>query len=71
MRFDRAFHDYKYWIQNRAEEIAREDYDTEFYDLPDDKRSEVYNKATEAYKDEYADRIDSTYEAIRDKRLGL
>ena len=69
--FNRHFHDYKYWIQNRAEEIALEEYDKDFYDLPERVQSEVYNRATEAYKEMYADRIDSTYEAIRDKQLGL
>ena len=71
MIFDKAFHDYKYWIQNRAEEIAREEYETEFEDLPRDKQQEVYKQAEEAYKEAYADRIDSTYEAIRDKQLGV
>ena len=69
MRFDRAFHDYKLWIQNRAEEIAQEKYGTEFDDLPKDRQSEVYNKAEENYREAYADSIDATYEAIRDKSL--
>ena len=62
------FHDYKYWIQNRAEEIAVEEYGKEFYDLPDELWDKVYQQAIEAYKEAYADRIDSTYEAIRDKQ---
>ena len=69
MGFDRDFHNYKYWIQNRAEEIALEDYDSEFYGLPTDKQREVYHKATEAYNEAYADSIDATYEAIRELNL--
>ena len=53
MGLGRGFRDYKYWIQNRAEEIAREKYESEFEDLPQDKQTEVYNRATEAYKEVY------------------
>ncbi len=53
--------DYKGWIQNKADDIAREEYDQEFYDLPEEIRDAVYNKATQAYKDTYADLIFARY----------
>ena len=61
--------DYKDWIQNKADEIALDVYETEFYDLPPETRDTVYGLATEAYKDALADRIDLIYEALRDKQL--
>lgn len=61
--------DYKAWIQERADEIALEEQGKDFYELPNDMQDMVYNKATEDYKDAYADMMDATYEAIRDRRI--
>jgi hypothetical protein len=45
------FGDYKYGIQLRAEELAVEIYgeDTDYYDLPQEKRDAVYRRAEQEY----------------------
>jgi len=37
--------DYKDQIQSRAEEIASEEFDCDFYDLSDELRDSVYSRA--------------------------
>ena len=61
--------DMKEWIQNRAEEIAQEVHNKDFYDLGHHTQLQVYAKAMEDYKDYYASLIDSTYERLRDQKL--
>ena len=61
--------DYKDWIQNKAEELAQEEYGTEFYDLPEATRDIIYNRASELYVDFYADKIDAAYERALDNKL--
>jgi len=52
--------DYKDWIQNRAEEIANQDYDSEFYNLSQEAQLDVYGQAMEEHKEHVADLIDAT-----------
>jgi len=61
--------DYKEWIQNKAEELALERYDTDYYDLPESTRQQLYDEAMELYKDHYADQIDAAYERALEARL--
>lgn len=61
--------DYKYQIQQFAERIAGEIYGCDFYELSAQLQEEVYEQATEMYKDEYYDIIDMTRE--RKKYEGL
>lgn len=50
--------DLKDMYQNKAEELALEDYDSEFYDLLDDTRLIVYNLAIEQVHDNLAAQAD-------------
>ena len=61
--------DYKDWIQNRAEELAQELYSTEFYELPENIRAQVYNQAYLDYTDHYAAQIDAAYDRALEARL--
>lgn len=61
--------DYKAWIQSKAEDIAREHYETEYHDLPEEEQRTVYNLATEAYKDAYFDSIDALTDYIQESAL--
>jgi hypothetical protein len=61
--------DYKDRIQNKAEELAREKYDKDFYDLPEKIRDKIYNLAMELYKDHYAAEIDAAYDRRMEERL--
>jgi len=63
--------DYKGWIQNRAEELAEEQYGKEFYDLPENIRASVYNQAYNDRADYEADRIDAAYDRWKDKQSGI
>lgn len=61
--------DYKDWIQNKAEELALEQHNTDYYGLPKSTRHQLYDKACELYKDHYAGQIDAAYEAALEARL--
>jgi len=61
--------DYKDWIQNRAMELADEQYGKDFYDLPDHLQTEVYNQAEADYTDYYAAQIDAAYDRAVEARL--
>ena len=50
--------DKKDWMQDRADEIAREQYGVEFYDLSDDTQEEVYNQAGIDYADHVAMQVE-------------
>jgi len=54
--------DYKYRIQQFAEQLADEMHGCDFYDLSVQLQDQVYGQAIEMYKDEYDDMIDMTYE---------
>jgi len=43
--------DYKYAAQMRAEEIAQEEFGVDFYDLPQAKQCEVYQRGMDDYLD--------------------
>jgi len=57
------------WIQERAEDIANEKYEKEFYDLDEEKQMEVYTKAERDYCDALANQVDALYEIEREKGL--
>jgi len=59
----------KDWTQNRADEIANELYDKEFYDLPSSLRDEVYAKAMEDWNSYYAIQIDHLFDIAKEQRL--
>jgi len=61
--------DYKDWIQNRAEELAEEQYDRDFYDLPDNLQIEVWNRAEADYHDHEADKIDAAYDRAIERNM--
>lgn len=56
---EKIMSDYKEAIQIYADEIARDDYDKEFYDLREELQDKVYAEAEEQYADNFASRIDS------------
>ena len=62
---------YKDWIQNKAEDIANQEYGLGFYDLPEQTQTVVYNRAMEANKDYVADQIDKAVDAKKYGRLRL
>ena len=51
--------DYKEAIQIHADEIARNDYDKDFYDLSEYLQDKVYAEAEEQYADNFVSQIDS------------
>ena len=55
--------DYKEWISDRAEELARERYNQSYYDLPDSIQIELWTRAEADYIDREAARIDAAYDA--------
>jgi len=61
--------DYKEAIQERADELAMEKYDKEFYDLDKELQFKVYQQATEDYADDLASQIDSMKD--REKYKGV
>jgi len=56
--------DMKYEIHLIAEEIAEREYGCEFYDLPNDKQTEVWNKAEAEWADRQADRSDRMLDEV-------
>lgn len=60
--------DYKYWMQERAEEIADAEYGKEFYELPDDLQYEIFNRARRDYGDAMADRADYLRDIEKERR---
>ena len=64
-------HDYKDWIQEKADETANETFGKDFYDLPEIQQDVAYFMACEAYKDYYADMIDKLYDQEKERRMGL
>ena len=61
--------DYKEWIQTKAEELALEKYDEDFYSLLNCQQLLLFNKAEDLYKDYYSALIDAKYEAEIERRL--
>ena len=61
--------DMKDWIQNRADDLATELHNKEFYDLPSNLQDTVYQQAMEDWTDYYADQIDHIYEREKERQL--
>lgn len=61
--------DYKDWIQERACELAEEDYGMDFYDLPTNLADEVCNRVEVDYTDYYSGLIDAAYDRWRDEQI--
>lgn len=51
--------DMKDWIQNKAEELALELYDADYFDLDEDTQKAIFDKACEDYHDYYAAKVDA------------
>ena len=63
--------DNKDWIQERADELAEEEHNKDFYDLPRSIRDEIYKHASNDYVEAYSSYCDYVYETHRDKEMGL
>lgn len=61
--------DNKDWIQERAIELAEEEHDKDFYDLPRPIRDEIYKHASNDYVEVYSSYCDYVYEQMRDRKL--
>ena len=59
-------HDVKGRYQDKAEELAIERYDNDFYSLPDNKQLELYNEAMVIV----TDALVTEAEALRDAKEG-
>lgn len=59
--------DYKYDIQVRAEELASERFDCEFYDLPADKQELIYKEATDDWTESLAEKADFLNDQAKEK----
>jgi hypothetical protein len=58
--------DYKWQMQMRAEEIAQDRYEKDFYDLPESVQYEVFTEAMEGVTDGYVSRGDALRKASRE-----
>lgn len=58
--------DYKWDIQVRAEELAFELYNKDFYDLDTETQYRVYERAMHSWSDSLADRADYLRKAERE-----
>lgn len=54
--------DMKDWIQNKAEELAQELYNADYFDLDENTQRALFDKACEGYHDYYAAKIDVAYD---------
>ena len=61
--------DYKEWIQQRADELAEDLYDKDFYHLTGDEQIKVWEQAKEEWIDHYAVSIDACYDAAEERHL--
>ena len=61
--------DHKDWTQNRADNIAIEQYGRDFYELDGDDQVAVYEQAEEDYKDWYSSKIDAIYERAKEAKI--
>ncbi len=56
--------DYKYAALLRAEEIAQEEFGVDFYDLPQDKQCEVYQRGIDDYFDSMCGQADNARKSM-------
>lgn len=61
--------DMKDWISNRADEIALEKYNSEFYSLPASIQFSIWMQAEDDWTDYYASLIDAAYDRHKDNQL--
>lgn len=61
--------DYKDWIQNRADELALEQYNEDFYNLPSEVRDTIYQQAMADYADHYASQVDAAYDRMKKTQM--
>lgn len=57
------------WIQEKADQIAESWYMKDFYELTEETRMTVFQRAEQEYADMWADRVDALYEAELDRRM--
>lgn len=61
--------DYKEWTAERADELAQEQYNKEYYDLPDEVQIELWNRAEADWINRQAGEMDAAYDRYEDKLL--
>jgi len=59
--------DMEEWVQARAELIAQELYDKDFYELSDEAQIEVWEQAEADWADYYAGMIDAACDKYREE----
>ena len=59
--------DYKYAAQMEAEEIAEREYGKDFYDLPDNLKSKIYQRGMEVYVEGMLDAADAANDRAKEK----
>ena len=58
--------DYKYAAQMRAEEIAEEEFGVDFYDLPQAKQSQIYQRGLDDHVESLYERADYLRKSARE-----
>lgn len=61
--------DMKEWVQNRAEELALKDFNTEYDGLDSNTRQAVYAAAMNDWADYYASMIDAAVDRLDEGKL--
>jgi hypothetical protein len=57
--------DYKYEMQMEAERIAQEEYASEFYDLKEDQRYDIFRRAETNWAEKKAAQAEDAYDRSR------
>lgn len=60
--------DQKEWIQDKAEELAEEEYEMDFYNLNDNTQGKIWERAEKEWIDYYSGYCDHIYETIKDRK---
>lgn len=60
------FDDYKWAMQMEAEEIAEDEFGVDFYDLPQDKQLDVYQRGMDRYRDKILSRTDELLDRAKE-----
>ena len=57
------------WIMERSEEIAQEEYSATFYDLPDDTRMVIAERADNDFINKEVARVDAMFNAVTENKI--
>ena len=63
--------DYKYEMQQLAEQAAEEQYGKDFSELPPDVQGKLYSDAMDDWGDQQSARAEDARDAARDREMGL